>query len=147
MKTLSFLEVTFATIPNIPMSKHFQQWHSIKSEIDELWHRPFFHEREIWWCSTGLNVGFEQDGKGENFSRPVLIIKGFSRNVFLCIPLTTKIKQGKYYFNITLGDNIPRQVILSQLRLLDSKRLQEKITTLGIKQFFAVKKAVNRLLN
>jgi hypothetical protein len=35
---------------------------------------PFYHKREIWWCSLGVNVGFEQDGTGTNYDRPVLVI-------------------------------------------------------------------------
>lgn len=34
-----------------------------------------FYEREIWWCSLGVNIGFEQDGTNDLFERPVLVIK------------------------------------------------------------------------
>ena len=46
----------------------------------------------------GKNIGFEQDGKGENFVRPVVIIKGFNKNMFFGIPLSTKMKEGKFYY-------------------------------------------------
>jgi len=128
------------------MKKDFNNWNNKKIEIDHSSNRVFYHEREVWWCSTGLNVGFEQDGKGENFSRPVLIIKGFNKNVFLSVPITTKAKDGKYYHRVDLGDNTPRKVILSQIRLLDSKRLQEKITMIPEEQFFEIKKAIIQLL-
>lgn len=128
------------------MEKDFTKWHNKKTEIDHSNDRAFYHEREVWWCSTGLNVGFEQDGKGENFSRPILIIKGFNKNVFLSVPITTKIKDGKYYHRIDLGDSIPRKVILSQIRLLDTKRLQEKITMIHEEEFSEIKKAIIQLL-
>ena len=128
------------------MKKDFSKWHKVKTEIDHLETRLFYHEREVWWCSLGMNVGFEQDGKGMDFTRPMLIIKGFSREVFLCIPLTTKLKTGKYYYPISLGDEIERKAILSQIRLVDSKRLQEKIMTLDEDQFQAIKKAIIKLL-
>ncbi len=131
---------------NYDHKKDFLNWHKSKAEIDETRMRPFFHSREIWWCSIGLNVGFEQDGKGKNFNLPVLIIKVFSREVFVCVPLTTKLKNGIYYHSLDLGDGILQSVILSQIRLLDSKRLQEKITTIDKKQFDEIKKAVIRLL-
>src|SRR3989344_6646831 len=109
------------------MKKDFQKWHTLKQNIHNEKERRFYHEREIWWCSLGENVGFEQDGKGSDFARPILIIRGFNKEVFLCVPLTTKNKKGKYYADIDLGDKVIRKVILSQIRLIDSKRLQEKI--------------------
>lgn len=51
----------------------------------------YFHERDIWWYRLGVNIGFEQDGKGSDSSRPVLIIKKFTRHVAWIIPLTDKI--------------------------------------------------------
>ena len=60
------------------MDKDFQKWHLKKSELQEHGLRSYFHEREVWWCSLGMNVGFEQDGKGLQYMRPVLILKGFS---------------------------------------------------------------------
>ena len=94
----------------------------------------------------GINIGFEQDGKGEKFSRPVLVIKGFSKNVFLCVPLTTKLKEGKYYNDIILNDGVKRKVILSQIRLVDSKRLIEKVCTIDEMQFKIIKQKITQLI-
>lgn len=127
------------------MEKDYQKWHKIKKLVNDRLGRPYFYEREIWWCSMGANVGFEQDGKGKNFSRPILIIKKFNKEVFLGLPLTTKPKIGKYYLTLDLNDEINRKVILSQLRLFDSKRLQEKIITIDLSQFLAIKKAIIQL--
>ncbi len=30
------------------------------------------------WCSIGINVGDEEDGKNELYERPVLVIKKFN---------------------------------------------------------------------
>jgi len=109
------------------MKKDFQQWHNAKEKIDNSSRRIFFHEREVWWCSIGVNVGFEQDGKGEYFARPVIVFKKFNNEVFWGIPLSTKIKKGKFYTTINLEDNIPRVAIISQLRLIDGKRLYQKL--------------------
>jgi len=128
------------------MEKDFIEWHKVKRNIHKRGERPFYHEREIWWCSVGENIGFEMDGKGEDFARPVLIIKGFSKEVFLCVPITTKPKIGKYYVDINFGDGKTRKAILSQIRLVDSKRLQEKITTLDEPHFKEIKRAVIRVI-
>src|SRR3989344_6616951 len=107
--------------------KDYTIWQKLKTFLHNEKPRVYFHEREIWWCSLGANIGFEQDGKGLDFARPVLIIRVFSKEVFIGVPLTTKLKDGKYYYPISTGDGFERRVILSQIRLLDSKRLQEKM--------------------
>ena len=43
--------------------KDFQNWHSLKTKLESLEKDELFREREIWWCSIGENIGFEQDGK------------------------------------------------------------------------------------
>lgn len=74
--------------------------------------------------------------------RPVLILKSFNRNSFLGVPLTTKIKPGKYYYDIDLGDNTPRQVVLSQIRFLDAKRLRGRIGIVSGHEFGKIKQAL-----
>ena len=127
------------------MEKDFQKWHKAKKELDKNLSRLFFHEREVWWCSTGLNIGFEQDGRGECFARPILIFKKFNNEVFWAIPLSTKIKKGKFYVPIELGDGAPRVVIISQLRLIDAKRLIDKMSTVSDANYKLIKKAVINL--
>lgn len=128
------------------MKKDFNNWNRQKTNLHDVGESKLYHEREVWWCSLGLNIGFEQDGKGEDFSRPILIIKGFSRDVFLCVPLTTKNKEGKYYCDIVLEDKLSRKVILSQIRLVDSKRLQEKICRIDRLQFAYIKQNIIRII-
>jgi len=50
---------------------------------------PQIKQREIYWANIGENIGFEQNGKGDNFMRPLLIFKKFSNNIFFGIPLST----------------------------------------------------------
>lgn len=109
------------------MKEEYRRWHTKKSEIDEESKRVYFHEREVWFCHLGKNIGFEQDGNGDNFGRPVVVFRKFNNEVFWAIPITTKDKKGKFYIKVDLGDRIHRLAILSQLRLLDGKRLYQKI--------------------
>ena len=83
----------------------------------------FFYEREVWWTHLGANVGFEQDGTGGEFERPVLIIKKFNPHVFIGVPLSTTEKTGTYYFSVGEVEGKHATAILSQIRLLDAKRL------------------------
>jgi len=56
------------------MWENFKNWIDIKFRIHEDNRRPFFNQREIWWASLGQNIGDEENGKGVNFMRPVIII-------------------------------------------------------------------------
>ena len=129
------------------MSKDFQTWHREKSRLHAEHPRVFFHLREVWWCSLGANIGFEQDGKGEQFSRPVLILKKFNNEIGWVLPLTTREKLGMYYAPVFLGDGKKRMAILSQLRLIDAKRLYRKVGTLPLENFLAIQKAVITLIS
>lgn len=127
------------------MKKDFTQWHSEKTKVHQSESCVFFHEREIWWCRIGLNIGYEQDGKGDNFARPVIIFKKFNNEVCWIIPLSTKIKKGKFYVLIDLGDKIERVAIISQLRLIDAKRLYQKINVLSNVNYKKVQDAIINL--
>ena len=109
------------------MQKDFDQWNEEKKlaharDTSEL----YFNEGEIWWVSLGVNVGFEQDGKSRQFTRPVLILKKFSQHVFIGVPLSTSGKIGKYYFNFAFA-NGQSTASLTQIKLFDSKRLVKKM--------------------
>jgi mRNA interferase MazF len=49
------------------MNKDFSKWFVLKKLAHEAVGTALFHEREIWWCKIGANVGFEIDGRGEDF--------------------------------------------------------------------------------
>ena len=128
------------------MKREFKEWHIEKERMDTESSRVFFHEREVWWCSLGVNVGFEQDGKGERFARPVLIFKKFSNEVFWAVPLTLQVKtRGKaerFYAPVDLRDGTKRNAILSQLRLVDAKRLIGKSGSVTVDNYEAIQKAI-----
>jgi len=86
----------------------------------------YFKPREIWYASLGINIGYETDGKNDKFERPVLIIKVFSKDVLWVLPLTSSDRQGKYYYQFNFNGKTSA-AILSQIRLISSKRLLRKI--------------------
>ena len=45
----------------------------------------------------GQNIGFEQNGKGKEFIRPVLIYKKLTKDMFIGIPLTTTNREGSFF--------------------------------------------------
>src|SRR3989344_5410290 len=129
------------------MDKDFDRWNKEKKRIHgQAQYLPLYHEREIRWCRLGVNIGFEQDGTGTDYSRPVLIMKGFSRQVCLVIPLTTSTKKNRYHVSVGDVDGKKAAVVISQLRLIDTKRLDQHIATLNQETFEMIRKAVKDLL-
>ena len=126
--------------------KDFDKWNILKKNIDNKKINLYFKEREIWFCYFGCNVGFEQDGKGDNFLRPVLILKKFNKNLFLGIPLTSKIKENKFYYKIILN-NKKQCLILSQIKIIDIKRLKNKRYIISDDEFKKVKTALITLMS
>lgn len=128
--------------------KDFLSWSILKQDIHNVKSVDtiFFREREIWWCAYGLNIGFEQDGKGGNFRRPVLIIKKFNKYVVLTVPLTSKDKQGKYYIACEVGDGISRKAIISQIKLIDTRRFIDKMGVASESSYGEIKKAIKDYL-
>lgn len=98
-----------------------------------------------WWCSIGVNIGNEQDGKNDEFERPVLVFKKLNKYMFIGIPQTTKIKEGKY-FHCYKNDGTRYTFILSQIRLFSSKRLLRKVGRLDLNNYNEVKIRLIKIL-
>lgn len=128
------------------MQKDFDGWNEQKKEIDAREDILLYHERDIRWCRLGTNVGFEQDGTGVGRARPVLVLKAFNRFACLVVPLTTSTKQNPYHVSIGLVEGRPASVIISQLRLIDTKRLTVKIMRLNKVKFDEIRKAIKGML-
>jgi mRNA-degrading endonuclease toxin of MazEF toxin-antitoxin module len=124
--------------------KDYREWTTIKKDIHNNRPRPFFYEREIWFCSLGENIGFEQDGKGKLALRPVIIVKKFNEFVVLIVPLTRTQKAGKYYYTFTFQDQQKSTAIVSQVRMIDSKRLRYKIDTMPESHFVLLKQKIRQ---
>ncbi len=125
--------------------KDFDRWNIQKKITDNTENKNTFHEREIWFIKVGENVGFEQNGRGEEFLRPVIVYKKFSKNVFLGIPLTKSIKEGKFYSSFDFQGK-KSNAILSQIRLFDSKRLKYKIGKMSVGDYSRVKEKLIELI-
>jgi len=127
--------------------KDYKTWTPVKVKLHNSESiRPGFHEREIWYCHLGENVGFEQDGKGETFLRPIIILRKFNNEIFWAIPFTSTIKKSKHYFVVTLDDGKKSSAILSQIRLIDAKRLSHKIDNVKPTEFEELKKKLKDLI-
>ena len=117
------------------MNKDFDNWNEDKKRLHDRVSIPFSNTREVWWCSLGINIGVEIDGKNENYERPVLILKVLNKEMLWVVPLTSKPKSNKFYFKILYGEGNESYVILSQSRILSAKRLIRKIDRLPEETF------------
>lgn len=116
--------------------KDFDRWNELKKKLesdarDEI---AYYEEGDIWWCSLGLNLGSEQDGKNELFERPVLVLRKFNERMAMILPLTSKIKESQYH--IILDEN---SVILSQTRLVSVKRFQRFVRKISDVELITIK--------
>ena len=127
------------------MAKHFDKWNVLKQQLDDNSKRVEFKERTIYWISIGENIGFEQNGKGDIFSRPVLVLKKISKQLFFGIPLSTQIKEGSFFYQYRIDGQI-RTALLAQGRTFDTKRLENKIGMMEEEDFKKLKEKFKLLL-
>ena len=107
---------------------NYDNWNNIKKNLSVNSKKINFNQKEIFMSYVGYNIGFEQNGdKNQNFLRPVLVYKKFSKNLFLGIPLTTTEKNSKFYYSFIFKDNKISTAILSQIKLFDSKRCKYRM--------------------
>lgn len=128
---------------------NFDSWNEIKKKLDAESDKPdrFPQEGEVWMCSLGKNIGYEQNGGGDNFSRPILIVKKFNNKMFWVIPLSTKQKKLDFYFNYTDIENRKVAAILAQLKLLSLKRLSRKLYEIDYQTLLEIKNRLKQFLD
>ena len=125
--------------------KDFETWNPLKQKLHKRQTIPFFREREIWWCSIGVNIGCEEDGKNSDCNRPVVILRKFSKSHFYAIPLTKKSKtKNPYYFKVTFQGK-ESSALTSQVRAYDAKRLGIRMGRLSNKQFRLLREEVKNM--
>ena len=101
--------------------KQFDEWNELKKKIDNKNIEIKFSVRNIYLMSVGQNVGYETFGKGDEFLRPVLVYKKLSKETFIGIPLTSKQKEGSYYFSFNFKGKISI-AMFNQIRVFDIRR-------------------------
>lgn len=130
------------------MKEDFDRWNKIKKKTNTSNNIINFKEREVFYIKIGKNIGFEEDGKGEDFLRPVIVFKKFNKYIFWGIPLTSSNlnnKNGFYYYKFCLN-SLENCAILSQIRLFDVRRLLNKIGVIGVQDFLNIKQKINQII-
>jgi mRNA interferase MazF len=120
------------------MGKDFDRWNARKKDLNESVFTRYVHEREVWWCAVGVNVGVEADGKHENFERPVLVLRKFNRDAVLVVPLTSRAKPNPYQWPF-LHEGKEFAAVFSQIKLISTKRLIRKMYRMDSRIFEDIK--------
>ena len=89
------------------MKNEFDKWNIKKQklEAEEYSEENFPQIGEVWMGVIGKNIGYEQNGTGNNFSRPVVIVSKFNNKMFWAMSLSTKQKDFDFYYNFTDPNN------------------------------------------
>ena len=127
------------------MQKDFDRWNEQKKKIDSNKGR-FYHEREVWWCTLGANIGHEQDGTGKEFRRPVLVFRALSRLTCLVIPLSSVLHVHPMRIPIGVVGGKEAQAIISQMRVVDTRRFISRAGVVNQNMFVAIRKTVKDML-
>lgn len=128
------------------MNKLYDSWNKVKKTTNKENGLVGFKQREIFYMKMGTNIGYEQNGKGEEFVRPVLIFKKFTKDIFLGIPLSTTQRTGSFFFEFKFLDNKISSAILVQARLFSSKRLLNKIGIIDRNNFNILSEKYKKLI-
>jgi mRNA-degrading endonuclease toxin of MazEF toxin-antitoxin module len=114
------------------MDKNFNDWNTLKKELDVSNNKLFFDEGEIWWCSVGVNIGVEMNGKNGMYERPVLIIKKINLQSAIIAPLTNTFRNNLFIYQLK---TIQSSVTISQIKTVSNKRFLRKECRISINEF------------
>ena len=126
------------------MQKDFDSWNKVKKQTNV--ERPrLYTVREIWWCRLGVNIGTEQDGGDRMFIRPVVILRAFGPDPVMvaALPPSELLHPLRIQVGVIQGEKA--SALLSQLRVVDTRRLIEKVGFLDKGTFTQLRKAVRKL--
>ncbi|MDM8565217.1 type II toxin-antitoxin system PemK/MazF family toxin [Candidatus Halobeggiatoa sp. HSG11] len=129
---------------------NFDNWNEVKKRTDKNKNIVGFKERDIFWLRLGKNIGNEQYGKGNEFQRPVLIIKKLTPCMFVGVPLTSKLKGDNKYFHefeytTKKGLLINNSALILQLKAFDKKRLMGRIGMIDKDEFTKILEKIRNL--
>ena len=126
------------------MEKPFDEWNEVKKQTHTESPR-LYTVREVWWCRLGVNVGAEQDGSGQSFLRPVVIVRVFGPDTCAIIPFTASERRHPLRIPVGMIQGKNASALLSQIRVVDTRRLVEKVGFLDKEIFAQLTKAVRAL--
>lgn len=121
--------------------KQFDEWNKIKKCIEEERRSIALRKGEVRWCSLGVNIGMEIDGKGAGFTRPVLILRVIGVHLALVAPLSTKIKNIPGYLAFDFQER-KVSVCANHIRIISQKRIFERQGRISDAKFLKLREQI-----
>jgi mRNA interferase MazF len=129
--------------------QNYDKWNKIKKKTATNKLKVGIKPREIWWVKIGHNIGSEEYGKSEIFSRPVIVVRRLTSDLFIGIPTSTTLKDNDYFLPFeytTKNETIKASAMLLQIRSFSIKRLTSKIGFIDKSKFEELKKRTTKML-
>ena len=126
--------------------KDFEGWGIKKNKINNRNLKPLeILVGDIWWVYIGANIGTEIDGKGDNWTRPVIVLKIIDNTSIFVAPLTSsKFYNNKWHpilnydFIDSNGKFKKSKVCLNQVKAIDYRRLKIRICNTGDEEYYRI---------
>ncbi|MDQ7044284.1 MAG: type II toxin-antitoxin system PemK/MazF family toxin [Sulfurimonas sp.] len=124
----------------------YDEWTKVKRKIDSKEKLITYKERDIFWANIGENIGFEQNGKGSDFMRPILVFRKFTNKMFFGIPLSTQLRDGSFFFQFQFLEDKKSTALLVQAKMFDVKRLDRRIGMINKDDFKNLESKMRELM-
>lgn len=128
------------------MSARFDDWNEAKKITESSDRKVGIKPRELFWVKIGQNIGSEEYGKGENFTRPVIIIRKLTHDLFLGVPTTTTAKHDDEYNHESKGETKTTAMVL-QVKVFSTKRLMKRIGMIDKENFKMIQEKIKKLVD
>ncbi len=124
------------------MDNQFDKWNEIKKDTQKAKRKLGIKSREIYWVKIGQNIGDEEYGKGKTFSRPVLVVRQLTSDLFIGIPLTSTIRNDNYFYSFNFQTKkgiVENSAMILQVRAFSKKRITSKLGKMSVDDFNKIK--------
>jgi mRNA-degrading endonuclease toxin of MazEF toxin-antitoxin module len=132
------------------MEEKFDEWNEVKKRTAKKQFKVTIKPREIFWVKIGQNVGSEEFGKNKDFTRPILIIRRLTSDLFVGVPLTSTIKNNDYFHSFTYKHHtkgeITNSAMILQVRTFSIKRVLNKIGKIEQLEFLEIIKKLQKIV-
>jgi mRNA interferase MazF len=123
--------------------KDFDKWNSVKKRIHKQERRVNIRAGEVRWVCCGVNIGSEIDGKGESFTRPMLVVHVIGSTLALVIPLSTRVKNVVGYVSFEFQQK-HIALCVHQMRVISQKRILTRKGKISENRLEAVKTEIEK---
>ncbi len=132
------------------MNDRFDEWNEVKKDTQQKTRAPFrIKSKEIYWVNIGYNIGDEQYGKGKTFSRPVLVVRQLTSDLFVGVPLTSNIRDDDYFYSFTFQTKkgiVKNSAMILQIRTFSKKRMTSKLGKMSATDFENIKNKISKAI-